>query len=630
MAQEPAISKEVVNAILFGQGDQQRFTQDTPILPEVWQLFASRPGDRHDLLITPMESRSAVALLGILVDRMARRSVKAARPAPLQSFVAIALSFDELIGIVLPLTKWARDAIDHFSKQEAKADEHRFTGEDAFQSVYQAAGGRRAASARGAPKQAPVLRGSSFEAARILTLIAAIEVVRGTRGRIEDLDDLFRRRGAISTRLAQLARSYRDGEKDVAWIWRVASNRPLKKADEHSRSTVKADAAYRVFDVRCESITWAVLDSGIDRDHPAFLIPPRDGGQPVRRVLRTYDLGLLRSLLDAAYKKTPARNPVLATCIEKSGLSQDEATRHLVSAYRSYDTKMLDWSSIEPLLRVKEPPPPLDGHGTHVAGIIGADWWEEEESPPDEGGRTRTVRKPVVIGMCPDIRLMDFRILGQGQDETEFAVIGALQLVRYLNSHNQYIVVHGVNLSLAIPHMVENYACGRTPVCDECERLVGAGVTVVAAAGNEGYHKFNTDKGVFSSYAAVSITDPGNAESVITVGSTHRREPHTYGVSYFSSRGPTGDGRMKPDLVAPGERILSTLPDRESGSLDGTSQAAPHVSAAAAMLMARYPELNRQPRRIKDILCGSATDLGRERAFQGHGLLDILRALQSF
>jgi len=87
---------------------------------------------------------------------------------------------------------------------------------------------------------------------------------------------------------------------------------------------------------------------------------------------------------------------------------------------------------------------------------------------------------------------------------------------------------------------------------------------------------------------------------------------------------------MKPDLVAPGERIESLLPNDETGTLDGTSQAAPHVSAAAAMLMARYPELNRDPRRIKRILCESATDLGRERAFQGHGLLDILRALQSF
>jgi hypothetical protein len=47
---------------------------------------------------------------------------------------------------------------------------------------------------------------------------------------------------------------------------------------------------------------------------------------------------------------------------------------------------------------------------------------------------------------------------------------------------------------------------------------------------------------------------PGNAELAITVGSTHRDMPHVYGVSYFSSKGPTGDGRMKPDLVAPGYR----------------------------------------------------------------------------
>jgi hypothetical protein len=57
--------------------------------------------------------------------------------------------------------------------------------------------------------------------------------------------------------------------------------------------------------------------------------------------------------------------------------------------------------------------------------------------------------------------------------------------------------------------------------------------------------------------------------------------------------------------------------------------AAPHVSGAAAMLMARYPELVGQPRRIKKLLCDSATDLGRERSFQGHGMLDVLRAFQA-
>ena len=124
-----------------------------------------------------------------------------------------------------------------------------------------------------------------------------------------------------------------------------------------------------------------------------------------------------------------------------------------------------------------------------------------------------------------------------------------------------------------------------------------------------------------------SKQDPGLA--LIDGGPSNVYKPHTYGVSFFSSRGPTGDGRLKPDLVAPGERIESCLPGKEWGELDGTSMAAPHVSGAAAMLMARYDELIGEPQRIKQILCESATDLGRERSFQGHGMLDVLRAFQS-
>ena len=47
--------------------------------------------------------------------------------------------------------------------------------------------------------------------------------------------------------------------------------------------------------------------------------------------------------------------------------------------------------------------------------------------------------------------------------------------------------------------------------------------------------------------------DPANLEESIAVGSVHADRPHVYGVSYFSSRGPTADGRAKPDVVAPGE-----------------------------------------------------------------------------
>ena len=159
-------------------------------------------------------------------------------------------------------------------------------------------------------------------------------------------------------------------------------------------------------------------------------------------------------------------------------------------------------------------------------------------------------------GMCPDIRLYDFRVLGRTLEDTEFAIIAALQYIRYLNERHSYITIHGANLSLSIPHNVRNYACGRTP---DVQRMRAAGGQRRRRGRGRRQSRLSElrdqAKGRIEGYAAFSITDPGNADGVITVGATHRYWPHTYGVSFFSSRGPTGDGRLKPDLVAPGERI---------------------------------------------------------------------------
>ncbi|MEA3016197.1 MAG: serine protease AprX, partial [Sphingomonadales bacterium] len=289
------------------------------------------------------------------------------------------------------------------------------------------------------------------------------------------------------------------------------------------------------------------------------------------------------------------------------------------------DGKRVNWARVRALIEMPNPDEPPHPHGTHVAGIIGAYWLNfrkgAEPSPSD----------PVKMsGVCPDIGLYDFRVLGADLGDSEFAVIAALQFIRFLNDQSGYSVIHGVNMSLSIPHNVRNYACGRTQVCVEAESLAASGVVVVAAAGNRGFQQYKlADNSMFESYAASSITDPGNAEGVITVGATHRAWPHTYGVSFFSSRGPTGDGRIKPDLLAPGEKITSCVPNGKQDQMDGTSMAAPHVSGAAALLMARHQELKGQPARIKEILCSTATDLKRERSFQGHGMVDVLRAIQS-
>ena len=284
----------------------------------------------------------------------------------------------------------------------------------------------------------------------------------------------------------------------------------------------------------------------------------------------------------------------------------------------------IDWTAYEHLIEIKHDDTyrePRDPHGTHVAGTIAGDW-----GPADPGKPPRHALQ----GICPGLSLYDLRVLDENGEGYEFSVLAALSFVRWLNSQSGGTLIHGVNLSFSLEHDVSNSACGRSPVCLEATRVHNSGVVVVAAAGNEGRADFTYQGGPpREGYRTVSISDPGNTEVAITVGSTHRIEPHAYGISYFSSRGPTGDGRAKPDLVAPGEKITGPAPGGQSARMDGTSMAAPHVSGAAALLMARHRELVGQPDRVKRVLCDTATDLGRERHYQGSGMLDILRAIQS-
>jgi hypothetical protein len=131
----------------------------------------------------------------------------------------------------------------------------------------------------------------------------------------------------------------------------------------------------------------------------------------------------------------------------------------------------------------------------------------------------------------------------------------------------------------------------------------------------------------------MTINDPGNAELAITVGSTHRDLPHLYGVSYFSSKGPTIDGRLKPDLVAPGEKIICCAPGDHSAAAQyredsGTSLATAHVAGAVASLLSVRRDLIGQPEKVKEILLNSAVSLGRVATHQGRGLIDLLQAVQ--
>jgi serine protease AprX len=610
------MQRETIERLFYGQPEhQRRFTQDFPILPDVWIEYGRNPGARIELLLTPHNESDAATLARALRQRLAADAAAGSGPAARvlynESVVLAALTFPQLLRAALPLSAWW---------QRSVTPAHATWSRQALQQF--------AADLAAFAPGTRVLSTDPRLLQKLIRVAGAIELERngGTAAADGGLDPAptlpeIEAFAAAFDRLPEVTPP--DGV-----LWSISLNRRASASVWRSRLTVKADAAARLFDTPTRGIRWAVLDTGIDATHPAFarrkqnVVRDQAGGDVIdSRVVKTYDFLRIKTLLDPD-AEIPVDGSGAATLPAEALHEQREQLHNSLRRGRA-----VDWDLLEPFLKVPHTrahyrAPQHDGHGTHVGGILAANWPEAAESTP--------LGEPI-MGVCPDLELFDLRVLPDDpQDQAdEFTIIAALQFIRHLNAHKDLMVVHGVNLSLSVPHDVANYACGRTPVCEECERVVAAGVVVVTAAGNRGFNKADGEAGAVGDYRYISITDPGNADAVITVGSTHRMMPHNYGVSYFSSRGPTGDGRTKPDLVAPGERIESCSLNGYVETMDGTSMAAPHVSGAAALLMSRHRELIGQPRRIKEILCRTATDLGREPRFQGAGIVDVLRAMQS-
>jgi serine protease AprX len=630
------IPRSLVEYILLGPAGDRRQLQDSPVLGDVWIAYADKPGQPQELLITPQRAQVAGRVAAELDDRIKRAPHDLAEIAYLQGVIAARLYFGEVLRVIVPMSEWWKSPRINKDMQiylHAEQGWERLTG---VLDIVQRMIAHWSAPTKHDRVDELLTAFDRYAALAGIILWASENAPQDTPASPEEVAQAIKDgktaiaeglRKAFHGILAQFPPTPK--ERD-ALIFQVSLNRAATMALARSVPAVKADAARTLFSVDCRDIAWAVIDSGIQGNHPSFKDAAGNS-----RVKSSFDFSNIRKIISLDNLKilgpdAPDPNIKAARLKEllhddlKDKPSEEDAIKLLTELAQDTRSKRpIHWESVKPFVEVKpESRPRMSDHGTHVAGILGASGRGAKDLPKELQGE-------YVDGMCPDIQLYDFRVLAPTIKETEFAIIAALQYIRHLNGQNDYTTIHGANLSLSIPHDVRNYACGGTPVCVECERLVNSGVVVVAAAGNLGYQSFQTQEGSYESYAAFSVTDPGNADGVITVGATHRYSPHTYGVSFFSSRGPTGDGRAKPDLVAPGERIRAPFRDDGWGDLDGTSMAAPHVSGAAAMLMARYSELIGMPRRIKQVLCESATDLGRERSFQGHGMLDVLRAFQS-
>ena len=610
---------ELIHRAIFGHDGRRRFTQDSPILPQVWLAYAENPTTSRDLLLTPHYHHAPGKLVAAIRARLDMLKIPSAlqRLAYNDSYAVGRASFEDLCCVLLPLTPWYRShVLRERAEQDVWTDETILHLEGALRKPPGAEYDQGRVSAdlvwltrvvgliELARRNQPVVVDPWADGEVSTTSVPGMAVITAI---VIAALDLFRRMSPRS---------------EETPLWLVNLNRSGGLAVWNSRQTVKADVAERAFAPDFGGLRWVVLDSGIDARHPAFkrreessrpTTSESDSGSWASqcRIVETYDFTRLRSLLSPMPGDSRLES-ITGPLRQVLGQLQEALAQG----------RAMPWDLLRPLLQVPHDgqyEAPVHEHGTHVAGILAANWPASDQAGLPE---PRDLR-----GMCPTLELYDFRVIDQNEQCDEFSLIAALQFVRWLNAQSDRQIVHGVNLSISLAGDVENYACGRTPVCEECERLVSNGVVAVVAAGNEAYEPPTPFIRRFGAYHDISITDPGNAERVITVGATHRVHPHTYGVSYFSSRGPTADGRMKPDLVAPGEKIVAPVPDCKMKALDGTSMAAPHVSGAAAILMARYRELIGQPDRVKQLLMQTATDLGRERHFQGAGLVDISRAL---
>jgi subtilisin family serine protease len=279
---------------------------------------------------------------------------------------------------------------------------------------------------------------------------------------------------------------------------------------------------------------------------------------------------------------------------------------------RSDEPAPVDFATLKP----KKGAPGWDGngHGSHVAGIIA-------------GG----VERLGIAAIAPSANLWCYKVLDDQGEGGDSKIIKALDHIYKTNDGAPSLRIHGVNLSLGGPFDAEVFGCGDTPLCKSLRKLWRQGVVVVVSAGNEGIVQI---PGVGTLSMDLSIGDPANLDECIVVGSVHATKPHLYGVSYFSSRGPTADGRAKPDIVAPGEKILSCLAGGRGTTegelytrMSGTSMAAPHISGVAACFLSARREFIGFPEKVKTRMMEHATDLARDRMHQGAGLVNLVKML---
>jgi serine protease AprX len=249
-----------------------------------------------------------------------------------------------------------------------------------------------------------------------------------------------------------------------------------------------------------------------------------------------------------------------------------------------------------------------NGHGTHCAGDAAGNGF---------------VSEGMYKGPAYEAEIIGVKVLnkmGSGNLST------IVQGVEWCIQHKEDYRLRVLSMSLGAS---ATSSCEDDPLCRIVEKAWDAGLVVCVAAGNEG-----PEPG--------TVASPGIAPSVITVGAmddrnTVIREDDV--LADFSSRGPTSDGRIKPDVLAPGVNIISlrspgayidkTAPDRQVNDsyieLSGTSMATPICAGVVAQILESDADLT--PDEVKAKLLQTAEDWGLKPVEQGNGYIDAEKAL---
>lgn len=251
------------------------------------------------------------------------------------------------------------------------------------------------------------------------------------------------------------------------------------------------------------------------------------------------------------------------------------------------ESRIVGWHDL-----VNERSTPYDdnGHGTHVSGIIAGN-----------GSASRGKYR----GMAPEAKLVGIKVLDRNGEGNTSDVISALE---WCIDNQKTYNIRAINLSLG---SAAQDTARQDPLCRVVSAAWSNGMVVCVAAGNDGPD-------------TRTINTPGITPNAITVGNLDDKgtaDPADDSVSDSSSRGPTIDNTMKPDILAPGTNIASLRAGGGYRSLSGTSMATPMVTGAVAQILQKSPDLS--PDRVKTILQRNARDMGLQSTDEGSGALSI-------